>query len=172
MKILSLYEHPEIAATKVTNTATVQSDGTAPISAEATFFVETSADLMVTQTTNKSEVCVGDELTYIIVITNNGPSNATGISLTDIISKNADLVSVVFTEGDYRHFGCHIIYNLNELAKGASVTIYITIIPKVAGVIKNFAHVIAKEPDPNLNNNKSTEITTVCPPRYRGFDFF
>ncbi len=174
MKIPLLSENPEIAATKITNTAAVIIGNGDQITAETTFFVETSADLMVTQTTNKSAVYVGENLIYTIVVTNNGPSNATGVILNDILPTETTFVSIVMNQGTYDHTGSLITCNLGDLASGSSTTITITVTPNTPEIIKNFTRVSGNEFDPNIENNVFLESTTVNPvePRYRGFDFF
>lgn len=175
MRTLLLPEHPEIAATKIINTAVVKIRGSDPITAEATFFVETSADLMVTQTTNKPVVYVGENLIYTIVVTNNGPSDATGVILNDILPIEVDFVSIVMDPGaSYNRTGILVTCNLGDLASGLSTTIVITVTPNTPGNIKNFTRVAGNEFDPDIQNNTFLENTTVIPlePRYRGFDFF
>lgn len=174
MKPLFRPKHTELAATKVTNSITVQAIGVPPIITKATFFIEKSADLMVTQTTNKSTVYVGENLTYTIVVTNNGPSNATGVVLTSILPIEVTFVSIVVNQGTYEHTGNLITCNLGDITRGSSTIITITIVSNMPGVIKNFTRVSGKEYDPDISNNIFTETSTVYPPqpRYRGFDFF
>lgn len=174
MKFLSLHKSPEIAATKITNTAAVILGNGNQITAEGTFFVEASADLMVTQSTNKPVVYVGENLIYTIVVTNNGPSNATGVILNDILPAEANFVSIAINQGTYDHTGSLITCNLGDLANGSSTTITITVTPNISGIIKNFTRVSGNEFDPDIENNVFLESTTVNPvePRYRGFDFF
>lgn len=164
MNFLFLHNHPEIAVTKITNTATAKARGLAPITAKATFFVKKKfSDLMVTQTTNKPIVYEGENLTYTIVVTNKGRSNATKVILTDVLPRNSDLVSIILSKGNYSSCDHLINCKLGKLASGDSITITITITPKFPEIIVNFARVIAKQYDPNLDNNTSTKTTTVKP---------
>lgn len=174
MKFLSLQKHPEIAASKITNTATVKARGCGPITAEATVLADKSADLIVTQTTNAPTVYVGEDLTYTILVTNIGPSTATGVVLTDILPIETTFKSLIVSAEIYNRTGSIITWNLGELSKGSTSTITITVTANAPGTIKNFTRVAGNEFDPNIENNTFLETTTVKPlePRYRGFDFF
>lgn len=174
MRFSSWDKNNDSEVSTITNTITVKVKGVTPITAETTFLVEKSADLMVTQTTDKSMVYVDDNLTYSVIVTNNGPSDATGVILTDILPQDADLVSVILTQGNYYHSDRLINCRLNNLASNDSTVVTITIIPKVSGVFKNFVRVTGTEHDPNIENNSSIETTIVnpLPPRCRGFSFF
>ncbi|MCU0962013.1 MAG: FG-GAP-like repeat-containing protein [Pirellulaceae bacterium] len=52
------------------------------------------ADLEIEQTAAPVPVGVGGDLTYSITVTNHGPTAATGVTITDLLPANADLVSV------------------------------------------------------------------------------
>src|SRR3989338_10899 len=60
-----------------------------------------SANLAVTKTVDKSTASVGDTITYTITLTNNGPSDATGVSVTDAIPSELNFVSATSTTGSY-----------------------------------------------------------------------
>ena len=80
----------------ITNTASVSSATTdangANNTSAATTSVITSADLAVTKTASNS-VVAGTTLTYTIHVTNSGPSNASGVILTDILPAGVTFVS-------------------------------------------------------------------------------
>lgn len=163
MKSIYSDENHDNSIIKITNIVTVKARGCAPVIAKKTIFVSKSTDLMVTQTTNKSIVCEGQHLIYTIVITNNGPSSATNIILTNMLPKNSHLVSITMTKGIYYNYNHKIKYKLGQLANGEKVKIRVTIIPTCAVSLKNFITVTAKEHDPNLNNNSLIKVTDVKP---------
>lgn len=171
MKLLYRTKHAEIAATKVTNVATIERKGVPPLSAKVTFRIKNSADLMVIQSTDKPIVYVNDKLKYTITVTNNGPSDASRIILTNILPSNVDLISVFCPHGSYTHSDRLINFRLGKLASHGSIVVTVTILPKTLGPMQNFTRVIAKQHDPNLDNNTYIETTTVAA-RYRGFSFF
>lgn len=171
MKSKSLHKDTEIAATIITNTAEVSARGLAPIKARAAFFIEESSDLMVRQATNKPTVYVCENLIYSIIVTNTGPSNATGVILTDTLPQNSDVISVVLSQGSYFYSNGLLKCQLGNLASGASAVITLIITLKAYGTIHNSVWVTGEQHDPNPENNSSIETTRVNPlnPCCRGF---
>src|SRR3954447_2595789 len=89
----------------------------------------------------------GDSIQYSLQVTNNGPSTATTVQISDTPS-NLTITNV--TGG-----GCSfpLPCTIASLANGASVTITVTATITAAGAFDNSASVIAVEFDPNLTNN-------------------
>src|SRR5439155_2876039 len=117
------------------------------------------ADLAINQTDSPDPVTVGNNLTYTITVTNNGPNPATDVTLIDTPS-GANFVSA--SQGCSQSGGI-ITCNLADIAVGASATVNIVVTPTAAGTISNTASVTAKEIDPDTANNTATESTTVNP---------
>ena len=73
----------------ITNSATAASTTGDPTPANntgtATTTVQTQADLAVTKTDSPDPVTAGNNLTYTINFTNNGPSNAQNVTVTDAV---------------------------------------------------------------------------------------
>ena len=160
---------PDAAGT-ITNTASVRANEPDPnsgnSSASATTTVTASADLAVTKTDSPDPVHLGQTLTYTIQVTNNGPSPATGVSLTDDLPKAAGFGSVSTTQGTCTAKPAKrlVTCNLGTLAGGSSATVTITVKPTSKGTITNTASVTATSPtDPNTTNNKATATTSVIP---------
>src|SRR6185503_945367 len=65
----------------------------------ATTTVQTSADIAVTKSDSPDPVTAGNNLTYTINFTNNGPSDAQSVTVTDAVPANATFVSAVVTTG-------------------------------------------------------------------------
>ena len=82
----------------VTNTASVSSETTDPSSsnnsATATTTVDPAADLALTKTGAPNPV-VGSSLTYTLTVTNNGPSAAAGVTVSDTLPPNVTFDSAV-----------------------------------------------------------------------------
>lgn len=167
-------EHPEIAPTEISNIASVKLGGNIEVYAETKFIIETNAELMVTKAVNKSTIYLGEKLIYTITVTNNGPSNATEVVLVDILPKDADLISIAFEHGTYTYHNHRLRFSLESLDCGKSILVTITIKPTNTGIYKNVACVFSRQPDPDLENNKSIVTTVVNPSklRTRGIDFF
>jgi uncharacterized repeat protein (TIGR01451 family) len=124
------------------------------------------ADLAVTMTDSPDPAHVGQNLTYTIKVTNNGPDRAIGVNLTDQLPKNAGYGSSTSTQGTctLKPSKTAVACNIGTMASGASVTITLTAKPTSKGTITNTASVTLTSPtDPNSANNTATATTTVQP---------
>jgi uncharacterized repeat protein (TIGR01451 family) len=152
------------------NTASVKSDQTDPEPQNDMATVNTTvnpavpADLSVVGFASPSQVSVGDELTYTLVVVNNGPSaQAAGVVLTDMLPAGATLVSATPSQGTFAVSGGTLTANLGSLAFGANATVQIVVRPTSAGRLTNVATVRGAQSDPNALNNTSTLVTSVTP---------
>jgi uncharacterized repeat protein (TIGR01451 family) len=113
------------------------------------------ADLMVVKTASVPVVQPGDPLTYTIVVTNNGPSMATNVVVTDPLPPSFALTSATSTQGTCT--GTTVVTcNAGTMASAAQVTITIAGTVSGTGSLANTATVTATEADPVPNNNSST----------------
>jgi uncharacterized repeat protein (TIGR01451 family) len=129
-------------------------------------FVVPGADLAITKTDSPDPVKGGQNLTYTIVVTNNGPSTATGVTMTDQLPKNAGFASAATTNGtcSAKPSRALVTCALGDLVSGASATVTIVVKSPAKGTITNTASVTATSPtDPNPGNNTATATTTVLP---------
>ncbi|MEZ4868798.1 MAG: SdrD B-like domain-containing protein [Caldilineaceae bacterium] len=87
--------------------------------------VTTVADLAVAKYDDPDPVAAGATLTYTIIITNYGPSNAQNVVITDTLSNDVTLVSATGCTPS----GNQIICNFGTIANGGtrSVTIVVTV---------------------------------------------
>jgi uncharacterized repeat protein (TIGR01451 family) len=154
----------------ITNTASVaanEDDNHPANNTESeTTTVNAAADLAVTKTDAPDPAQVGQNLTYTIVVTNNGPQTATGVTAIDQLPKNAGFGSATTTKGTCtlkpkkRQVDCSI----GDMLSGESVTIVITVKPTQKGTITNTVSVsAASPPDSNTANNTATATTVVRP---------
>jgi uncharacterized repeat protein (TIGR01451 family) len=106
-------------------------------------------------------VTTGLPVTYTLMIRNNGPRGATGVTLTDDLPADVTRGAVTTTQGSCGGtdpVGC----NLGRIASGAQVTVTVSVTPTAPGTITNQAWVEANQTDPNARNNSvSTETTVV-----------
>ncbi|MFQ5796053.1 MAG: CARDB domain-containing protein, partial [Candidatus Bipolaricaulia bacterium] len=158
------------AVGKIVNTATVSANETDPDDTNNSASADTTvnlaeADLAVTETDTPDLVMVGGDLTYTVTVTNNGPSDATGGTLTHTLPGSVTLVSVMPSSPTCTQAGGTVICNLGTLANGTSATVTIVVTPTAAGEISNTASVEATESDPDSANNTATENTTAQTPQ-------
>jgi len=129
----------------------------------------TPADLSVTKTDSPDPVNVGENVTYIINVTNHGPESTT-VTLADTLPSQVTFVSATPSQGSCSgtsNITCDL-GNMNS-GTGATVTIVVNVpITTPAGtVLVNTAQASGTrpEPDPDPHPNTSIAETTV----YRSF---
>ncbi|WP_276954546.1 DUF11 domain-containing protein [Methanobrevibacter woesei] len=116
-----------------------------------------SADLVV----DKEVVSVGnytDEIVYIITVTNRGPDDATGVTVSDILPEG-----LVFVESNGNYDSETGVWYIGDLANGDSISIRITAKINITGNVTNNVNVTGNEHDSNLTNNNDT-VTSEIPP--------
>ncbi|QDV71242.1 Large cysteine-rich periplasmic protein omcB precursor [Rosistilla carotiformis] len=151
----------------ISNTATVTSDGTETNTANNTATEQTpvgrTIDLAVTKQDSVDPVVPGNQMTYTLVVTNNGPSDASGVILTDVLPSGLTLVSNTATQGTVSSSGSTVTANLGNLASGATATITLTVnvASSVTAAFTNTATVTANETDSVAANNTASEPTAV-----------
>ena len=122
-------------------------------------FDDCGPDLSITKTDSSDPVAVDSDLTYTLTVTNNGPTTASGVIVTDNLpAANISFVSVATTQGTCSGTG-PITCTLGILPSGANVTITIVVHVNNAGNLTNQANVVLNENDPNTANNSVTETT-------------
>jgi uncharacterized repeat protein (TIGR01451 family) len=119
-------------------------------------------DLQITKIDSRDPVEPGSQFTYTLEIKNNGPSNATGVVVTDVLPvTGVTYVSASQTPDSIN--GRNLEFEVGNLAAGASKTITITVAvnSNFVGTLYNTAHVEGNETETNLNNNDDDETTLV-----------
>ena len=89
--------------------------------------VATTADLGVTVLDSPDPVTLNSNLTYAIVITNQGPAAANGVTLTNTLPSSVTFLSATSTQGTNTRVSNVITYSLGSLASGASITALIQV---------------------------------------------
>lgn len=143
-----------------TNTAVVTSEdldsNTNNNSDSATTFVVTAADVSIVKTASSQQVILGDNVTYTLLVKNQGPSTATNITVLDYLPPNVDLISVSQSQGTHDTSVDPLTFHIGSLSVNGSATIEIVVKPKLEGMYTNTAFVTALEEDSNESNNKSS----------------
>ncbi len=163
------------AAGQVTNTASISGqnvDNSPPneLTASTTTTVDPSADLAVKVTASGTDL-VGQSLIYTVTATNNGPSPATGVMVTDTLPALTDVtnVSAVASVSGVTPSvaGNMVTADFGDLNANASVTLTITVTPTVAAVadspLVDTASVSGSQHDPNSSNNNAQVSSTIAP---------
>ena len=166
--IITIIVTPTVPAT-LSNTASAATTTFDPVAANNSTTITTTArlvtDLSLTKTDNPDPILAGQNLTYTVTVSNGGPHNATGVTLTDTLPANVTFVSANSTAGTCAQAAGVVTCNIGALANGASatVTIIVTTTGATAASITNTANVTGAEFDSNAANNSASASTAVTP---------
>jgi uncharacterized repeat protein (TIGR01451 family) len=162
-----------LGTTNITNRVTVSADQFDPDNtnntATATTTITESADVSVAKTCKPDTVVAqaGTNAFCSIVVTNNGPSFAQHVSLTDSIvgSTPFTIGTVTKTQGTCTSTSGAstsgtVTCNLGAIAAGGSATITVNFSANNGGSIDDTATVSASTPDPDTSNNTATGAVT------------
>jgi len=117
-----------------------------------------SADLVVTQAASPTRVQINENFTYTVTVTNNGPDDATTVTVTDTLPGGVTFVSA--------DAGCSgssgtVTCTVSSLADGASAAFEIVVTaPSTGQFISNTATVAAASPADSASGNNSVTLQT------------
>jgi uncharacterized repeat protein (TIGR01451 family) len=121
---------------------------------------EGTADVSITKT-GPANVQSGDPVTYTITVTNNGPSTASNVVVTDVIPTNTTFVSATPTQGNCTGTTT-VTCTLGAIADDGTATITLVVTAPQSGTFNNTATVAnAPEFDPTPNNNAGSAFAFV-----------
>ncbi len=153
-----------------TNTATVSTTTADPVpgndSASQPTTVNTTADLSIAKTDSADPVNPGQAFTYTLTVTNNGPSDASGLTVSDTVPVGFTISSVTSALGSCGYVGNLAICTLPLLPLSGTWTITVNVTVNAStpgGLYTNTATVSTTTADPAPGNNTATEDTVVTP---------
>ena len=155
---LSSIQSPTILASTSVDagdyTLTINANGCNSLPSTVTVIIhDCIADLNVVKTVNNVHPLFGQNVVFTITATNNGPYDATGVSVTDILQNGYDYISSTTTTGTYNSTtGIWTIGNLNN---GATAILTITAKVISTGNYVNTATIVGHEIDVNPIGNIS-----------------
>jgi len=145
----------------VSNTATVASDTPDPDPTNNTATVNTpldrSADLAASKW-HDGPAIPGSTITYSIGVRNEGPSDATGVTVTDLLPAYLQLVSAT-GEGwtCTTEVECTLTGTLPAGTSAESITLVAEVLADAPAEVTNTASVSGNEPDPTPGNDTATD---------------
>ena len=128
-------------------------------SASVTLNAAESANLKVIKALTRSSPHVGELLTFHVIVANQGPSPATGIAVTEVLSAGLAFESAAPSQGAYDP--ATGLWTVGSIANAGSAGLTITARVTQAGTVTNTASVTASDqPDPDLTDNTSSVTLT------------
>uniref|UniRef100_UPI00389023A2 hypothetical protein n=1 Tax=Methanobrevibacter sp. TaxID=66852 RepID=UPI00389023A2 len=103
-----------------------------------------------------STAYVGDLINFTITVFNNGPSNATGVAIDDIL--NVDFEIVDASEGYWVYDLNKIQWDIPDLRSGTGYTVWVQVRAKNDGDYVNWAHVSSDESQIATSNKTSVSV--------------
>ncbi len=114
-----------------------------------------SADMVIVKAVSTTTPIAGTNVTYNLTVTNNGPDEAKGLTLTDPLAVGLTYISASITPDTTPILS----WSIGTLASGASwnVTVVAMVSSSTAGAtITNTATIVGSIFDPNLDNNSAS----------------
>jgi uncharacterized repeat protein (TIGR01451 family) len=145
-----------------TGSVTTSNDGSGQSSASTC--VQALVDLSITKSGAPNPLTLGTgNITWTIVVTNNGPDADTGVTVSDPMPAGNAFVSANSTQGSCTG-GAILSCNIGNMAAGASVTITLVTTPSTTGNQVNTATVAGNRPETNTANNQASATVLVVGP--------
>ncbi len=142
---------------------TFDSDNYIKATANVTFAVMLpTADLAVSKIVSNDSAHYGDVVEWTIVVVNNGPDDATNVTVEEILPEDLSFIRAVTSQGIYDHETG--IWFIGSIANGevASFTIE-TRIDNTNVTVVNNVHVTSDAYDPNETNDYAANNTVIPP---------
>ncbi len=119
------------------------------------------ADLAIAKTASRNPALVNNNFSFTLTVTNNGPSAATGVTVTDQLPAGTTFVSAASSQGSCANNAGAVTCGIGNLAVRGKASITLTVTPTSAGVITNTASVAGNEREVNQANNQASAQVTI-----------
>ena len=114
--------------------------------------------LGMVKVSNVTTAYVGDNIKFIITITNDGLSDATNVKIEDILPGSVKFISA---NGTYVNDGQNVLWTIDKIAGKSKVSVYVVVNAVAAGSIVNFANVTCNENSTSKTNTSKIDIKPV-----------
>ncbi len=156
----------------LSNTASVASatpdpgieDNTATVTGDAA----PSADVSVVKTVSPQIPVPGQQVTYTLTVDNDGPSTATGVTATDVLSADLTAATVTSSRGTCNPVGADntitcALGSLDPADSPVTITVVATLAADHTGPLSNTATVASGTADPDADDNSDTVTSQTGP---------
>ncbi len=114
-----------------------------------------ASDIAITKSVNVASPTLGSNVIFTVVATNNGPSDATGVQVNDLLPVGLAFVSATPSLGSYNNTTG--LWTIGALANGAPATLSITAtVNRTQAMVNQASKSAAGEEDGNGSNNTAT----------------
>ncbi|WP_407453262.1 hypothetical protein [Methanobrevibacter sp.] len=121
--------------------------------------VALATDLEIVKSANVSNANYTDLVNWTLIIKNNGPDNATGVKVYDILPEGFIYVDSSLGKGSYSQN----VFDIGNLNAGESLCINIITQANNTGEFLNMANITGNEYDYNLENNVANKSIIIDP---------
>ncbi len=152
----------QVTASGVPDPDSTPNDGTGDDRAVATVDAPAAADLRLAKSASSGIVIVGQQVTFTLTLTNDGPDAATGVTVTDLLPAGLSFESSNPSQGTY--ISATGVWDVGTVNNGANATLSIVATLTTAGAKTNTAQVTASnefDPDSTPNDNAGDDRATV-----------
>ena len=119
------------------------------------------SDLAITKSASRNPVLVNNNFNFTLTVTNNGPSPATGVTVTDQLPAGTVFVSATSSQGSCANNSGTVTCVIGNLAVQGRATITLTVTPTTLSAINNTASVAGNERDVDQTNNQASAQVTI-----------
>ena len=126
---------------------------------ETTTFTEevmVCADIVMNKTVDNIEPMVGDQITFTVEVTNNGPNDFTDIEISEIIQSGFDYISHTVNLGDYDPVSG--VWMIDLLPANETATLQIIVEVLGTGSYMNMATIVSVTPNDSDDSNNEMEV--------------
>lgn len=147
--VLGRGEHLNVASISAAESENILTNNTDSASVSA---VEPpTADLSITKQVDATGRGVGEPVTFTLTALNGGPSDASGVVVSDVLPDGYAFTGSVASSGSYDNASGE--WTIGGMAVDATETLSISAIIKMQGSYESSASIEGSEPDPNDANN-------------------
>lgn len=160
----TIYVSPnDVGTISLTSTASnMEIDSNTNPSATVSLTVNPAVDLVVSLNADPNPVAVGSPVTYVMSITNNGPSLATNVIGTLVVPDNATLDTNNLQPGvSVSADGKTVTFFAGNLPQTGTATLTVSIIPDGVGTVDVTASAASDEAELVPSNNSADLVTNV-----------